>query len=243
MSKQVKVLDKGHVDYVDHMGTDLTVCNAARVSFNNESEWGLDFDAIERLKSCPYNKDDVRMLKDKDVKLIKYLAKHNHWTPFAHPQITLRIKAPISIRTQFFKHKQGFTENEISRRYVSFEPDFYLPMWRTKPTDGAKQGSEDFISEETRTNLYDAIYKESYETALHVYNTLIEKGVAPEQARFVLPQGMYTEWYWTGSLAAYARFYKQRKDDHAQWEIREYAKAVGKIIEPYFPVSWKQLTN
>jgi len=243
MSKQVKVLDKGHVDYVDHMGTDLTVCNAARVSFNNESEWGLDFDAIERLKSCPYNKDDVRMLKDKDVKLIKYLAKHNHWTPFAHPQITLRIKAPISIRTQFFKHKQGFTENEISRRYVSFEPDFYLPMWRTKPTDGAKQGSEDFITEETRTNLYDAIYKESYETALHVYNTLIEKGVAPEQARFVLPQGMYTEWYWTGSLAAYARFYKQRKDDHAQWEIREYAKAVGKIIEPYFPVSWKQLTN
>ena len=243
MSKQVKVLDKGHVDYVDHMGTDLTVCNAARVSFNNESEWGLDFDAIERLKSCPYNKDDVRMLKDKDVKLIKYLAKHNHWTPFAHPQITLRIKAPISIRTQFFKHKQGFTENEISRRYVSFEPDFYLPMWRTKPTDGAKQGSEDFITEETRTNLYDAIYKESYETALHVYNTLIEKGVAPEQARFILPQGMYTEWYWTGSLAAYARFYKQRKDDHAQWEIREYAKAVGKIIEPYFPVSWKQLTN
>jgi thymidylate synthase (FAD) len=241
--KQIGVLDKGHVDYVDHMGTDLTVCNAARVSFNNESEWGLDFDAIERLKSCPYNKDDVRMLKDKDVKLIKYLAKHNHWTPFAHPQITLRIKAPISIRTQFFKHKQGFTENEISRRYVSFEPDFYLPMWRTKPTDGAKQGSEDFITEETRTNLYDAIYKESYETALHVYNTLIEKGVAPEQARFVLPQGMYTEWYWTGSLAAYARFYKQRKDDHAQWEIREYAKAVGKIIEPYFPVSWKQLTN
>ena len=243
MSKQVKVLDKGHVDYVDHMGTDLTVCNAARVSFNNESEWGLDFDAIERLKSCPYNKDDVRMLKDKDVKLIKYLAKHNHWTPFAHPQITLRIKAPISIRTQFFKHKQGFTENEISRRYVSFEPDFYLPIWRTKPTDGAKQGSEDFITEETKTNLYDAIYRESYETALHVYNTLIEKGVAPEQARFVLPQGMYTEWYWTGSLAAYARFYKQRKDDHAQWEIREYAKAVGKIIEPYFPVSWKQLTN
>jgi thymidylate synthase (FAD) len=241
--KQIGVLDKGHVDYVDHMGTDLTVCNAARVSFNNESEWGLDFDAIERLKSCPYNKDDVRMLKDKDVKLIKYLAKHNHWTPFAHPQITLRIKAPISIRTQFFKHKQGFTENEISRRYVSFEPDFYLPMWRTKPTDGAKQGSEDFITEETRTNLYDAIYKESYETALHVYNTLIEKGVAPEQARFVLPQGMYTEWYWTGSLAAYARFYKQRRDDHAQWEIREYAKAVGKIIEPYFPVSWKQLTN
>ena len=240
---KIKVLDKGHVELMDHMGSDLTVCNAARVSFNKESEWGLDFDAIERMKSCPYNKDDVRVLKEKDEKLIRYLAKHNHWTPFAHPQITLRVKAPVSIRTQFFKHKQGFVENEISRRYVSYEPEFYSPTWRGKPTDGAKQGSEDFITEETRTNLYDAIYRESCETALHVYNTLIEKGIAPEQARFVLPQGMYTEWYWTGSLAAYARFYKQRKDDHAQWEIREYASAVGKIIEPYFPVSWKHLTN
>ena len=240
---KIEVLDKGHVELMDHMGSDLTVCNAARVSFNKESEWGLDFDAIARLKSCPYNKDDVRLLKEKDEKLIRYLAKHNHWTPFAHPQITLRVKAPVSIRTQFFKHKQGFVENEISRRYVSYEPEFYSPTWRGKPTDGAKQGSEDFITEETRTNLYDAIYRESYETAVHVYNTLIEKGIAPEQARFVLPQGMYTEWYWTGSLAAYARFYKQRKDDHAQWEIREYANAVGKIIEPYFPVSWKHLTN
>ncbi len=240
---KIEVLDKGHVELMDHMGSDLTVCNAARVSFNKESEWGLDFDAIERLKSCPYNKDDVRLLKEKDEKLIRYLAKHNHWTPFAHPQITLRVKAPVSIRTQFFKHKQGFVENEISRRYVSYEPEFYSPTWRGKPTDGAKQGSDDFITEETRTNLYDAICRESYETALHVYNTLIEKGIAPEQARFVLPQGMYTEWYWTGSLAAYARFYKQRKDDHAQWEIREYANAVGKIIEPYFPVSWKHLTN
>ena len=240
---KIEVLDKGHVELMDHMGSDLTVCNAARVSFNKESEWGLDFDAIARLKSCPYNKDDVRLLKEKDEKLIRYLAKHNHWTPFAHPQITLRVKAPVSIRTQFFKHKQGFVENEISRRYVSYEPEFYSPTWRGKPTDGAKQGSEDFITEETRTNLYDAIYRESCEKALHVYNTLIEKGIAPEQARFVLPQGMYTEWYWTGSLAAYARFYKQRKDDHAQWEIREYASAVGKIIEPYFPVSWKHLTN
>ncbi len=240
---KIKVLDKGHVELMDHMGSDLTVCNAARVSFNKESEWGVDFDAIARLKSCPYNKDDVRLLKEKDEKLIRYLAKHNHWTPFAHPQITLRVKAPVSIRTQFFKHKQGFVENEISRRYVSYEPEFYSPTWRGKPTDGAKQGSEDFVTEETRTNLYDAIYRESCETALHVYNTLIEKGIAPEQARFVLPQGMYTEWYWTGSLAAYARFYKQRKDDHAQWEIREYANAVGKIIEPYFPVSWKHLTN
>ena len=156
---------------------------AARVSFNKESEWGLDFDAIERLKSCPYDKDDVRILKDKDVKLIRYLAKHNHWTPFAHPQITLRIKAPVSIRTQFFKHKQGFVENEISRRYVSYEPEFYNTVWRSKPIDGAKQGSEDFVTEKVRTNLYDAICRESYEKTLHVYNTLIEQGIAPEHSQ------------------------------------------------------------
>ena len=247
MDKQntMNVLDNGKVDLVDCMGSDLTVCNAARVSFAKETDWGIDESAKKRLEKTQshFAQEDIQQLQERDQKLIRYLAKHNHWTPFAHPQIMLRIKAPISIRTQFFKHKQGFVENEISRRYVSFEPDFYSPTWRGKPTDGAKQGSEDFITEETRTNLYDAIYRESYETALHVYNTLIEKGIAPEQARFVLPQGMYTEWYWTGSLAAYARFYKQRKDDHAQWEIREYASAVGKIIEPYFPVSWKHLTN
>ena len=240
---KIEVLDKGHVELMDHMGTDLTVCNAARVSFNKESEWGLDFDAIERLKSCPYKKDDVRLLKEKDEKLIRYLAKHNHWTPFAHPQITLRVKAPVSIRTQFFKHKQGFVENEISRRYVSYEPEFYNPVWRSKPTDGAKQGSEDFVKDEVEANVYSMAFDHVCVEALNNYNHLIEQGIAPEQARFILPQGMYTEWYWTGSLAAYARFYKQRKDDHAQWEIREYANAVGKIIEPYFPVSWKHLTN
>ena len=240
---KIEVLDKGHVELIDHMGTDLTVCNAARVSFNKESEWGLDFDAIERLKSCPYKKDDVRVLKEKDEKLIRYLAKHNHWTPFAHPQITLRVKAPVSIRTQFFKHKQGFVENEISRRYVSYEPEFYNPVWRSKPTDGAKQGSEDFVKDEVEANVYSMAFDHVCVEALNNYNHLIEQGIAPEQARFILPQGMYTEWYWTGSLAAYARFYKQRKDDHAQWEIREYANAVGKTIEPYFPVSWKHLTN
>tara|TARA_R100001591_G_scaffold65852_1_gene75332 strand:+ start:111 stop:836 length:726 start_codon:yes stop_codon:yes gene_type:complete len=240
---KIEVLDKGHVELMDHMGSDLTVCNAARVSFNKESEWGLDFDAIERLKSCPYKKDDVRMLKEKDEKLIRYLAKHNHWTPFAHPQITLRVKAPVSIRTQFFKHKQGFVENEISRRYVSYEPEFYNPVWRSKPTDGAKQGSEDFVKDEVEANVYSMAFDHVCVEALNNYNHLIEQGIAPEQARFILPQGMYTEWYWTGSLAAYARFYKQRKDDHAQWEIREYANAVGKTIEPYFPVSWKHLTN
>ena len=236
------VLDNGHVHLVDSMGSDLTVCNAARVSFNKETEWEVDREAEARLKSTnsSFKPSDVQTLSDRDVKLIRYLAKHNHWTPFAHPQITLRIKAPISIRTQFFKHKQGFVENEISRRYVSFEPEFYTPSWRGKPTDGAKQGSDDFISldNEVQQN-----YNNALKLCMYTYNELLRSGVAPEQARFVLPQGMYTEWYWTGSLAAYARFYKQRKDEHAQWEIREYATAISELIQPLFPESWKNLTT
>ncbi len=238
----MRVLDRGHVQLVDHMGSDLTVCNAARVSFNNESEWCHDQAAITRLAETgsKYHQEDVLCLCEKDKKLIRYLAKHNHWTPFAHPQITLRIKAPISIRTQFFKHKQGFVENEISRRYVSFEPEFYTPLWRGKPTGGAKQGSSERINIDNETDIG---YTNSLKLCLYTYEQLLANGVAPEQARFVLPQGMYTEWYWTGSLAAYARFHKQRIDEHAQWEIREYATAISKIIEPLFPESWNNLTT
>jgi thymidylate synthase (FAD) len=238
-----KVLDKGHVEYVEHMGSDIMVCNAARVSFAKETEWEVDSEAIQRMKdsgSPTIPLQELKKLGDKDKKLIKYLAKHNHWTPFAHPQITLRIKAPISVRTQFFKHKQGFVENEISRRYVSYTPEFYYPQWRGKPTNGAKQGSEDFIQ---LSVMDEKKYLDAVQSCVDSYDRLLEAGVAPEQARFILPQGMYTEWYWTGSLAAYARFYKQRIDEHAQWEIRQYAEAVGKIISPLFPESWKELTQ
>ncbi len=236
-----KVLDKGHVDLVDHMGSDLMVCNAARVSFSKDTEWEVDEEAVKRLRESgsSYHKEDVQKLGERDVKLLKYLAKHQHWTPFAHPQITLRVKAPVSIRTQMFKHKQGFVENEISRRYVSFEPEFYSPEWRGKPTDGAKQGSDDFI--EIKPEIQKT-FDNMLEGCMRTYNDLLEAGVAPEQARFMLPQGMYTEWYWTGSLAAYARFYKQRIDTHAQYEVREYAKAIGVLISRLFPVSWKCLT-
>ena len=254
MSVRETVLDNGHVHLVEKMGSDLMVCNAARVSFNKETEWEIDKEAETRLKksNSSFHAEDVRALGERDVKLIRYLAKHNHWTPFAHPQITLRIKAPISIRTQFFKHKQGFVENEISRRYVDEVPEFYFPKWRSKPSGNAKQGSDGWLEcrdggGETSGGfathpLYEA-YKNSIKSAMNTYEDLIAANVAPEQARFVLPQGMYTEWYWTGSLAAYARFYKQRIDDHAQWEIRQYAEAVGKIIQPLFPVSWNELTK
>jgi thymidylate synthase (FAD) len=219
--ESIPVLDGvGFVQYVSHMGDDLTVVNAARVSFSKESE----------------------EFGERDEKLINYLAKHNHWTPFAHPQITLRIKAPISIRTQLFKHKQGFVENEVSRRYVTNEPEFYIPQWRSKPTNGAKQGSEDFIDHDAMTEHLTQIYEESIAKAHGYYNFLIGSGVAPEQARFILPQGTYTEWWWTGSLAAYARVYALRSDPHAQWEVRQYADAISTLIEPLFPVSWKALT-
>lgn len=226
MCKKIMVLDKGFVELINVMGGDVDVCRAARVSFNKETD-------------CVIDSAGKNNLSDKDIKLIAYLAKHNHWTPFAHPQITLRIKAPISIRTQFFKSKVGFVENEISRRYVTYEPEIYFPKWRGKPTQGAKQGSEGFLAD---SYIIDSDYTKAVDNALSVYNNLIKDGVAPEQARFVLPQGTYTEWWWTGSLAAYARVYKQRIDTHAQWEIQEYAKAIHEIIQPLFPHSWKALT-
>lgn len=212
----VQVLDKGFVKYKDHMGNDLTVVNAARVSFAKESN----------------------EFTEKDEKLISYLANHNHWTPFAHPQIILHIKAPIGIRTQLFKHKVGLVENEVSRRYVKESPEVYNPKWRSAPTDAAKQGSSGFMSGTTYAT---QSYEESVEDAMDTYKELLSDGVAPEQARFVLPQGTYTEWWWTGSLSAFARVCRLRKDSHAQWEAQEYARAIEQIIQPLFPVSWKHL--
>lgn len=239
----VPVLDRGFVQYVSHMGSDLTVANAARVSFNKETEWDIDEAAKKRLmdSGSVYHESDLRVLSVKDTKLIQYLAKHNHWTPFAHPQITLRVKAPISIRTQLFKHKQGFVENEISRRYVSDAPEIYNPRWRTSPTNGAKQGSDDFLEYGETWDMCGAIYDIAIKSSVFSYNMLIEKGIAPEQARFVLPQGTYTEWWWTGSLAAYARVCKLRSDSHAQWEVQQYADAIGKVVSNLFPVSWQAL--
>jgi thymidylate synthase (FAD) len=227
-TQKIEILDKGHIEYVDHMGSDLTVVNAARVSFAKTSEWEIA-------------EDGAVNLSQRDQRLIRYLAEHGHWTPFAHPQITLRIKAPIFVRTQLFKHKVGFTENEISRRYVTHEPEVYNPRWRNAPTNGAKQGSSDFITDETAEKRLDFLYGIVTEN-LEVYNKLLELGVAPEQARAVLPQGTYTEWWWTGSLSAYARVFKQRIDTHAQWEVQQYADGIGKILEPLFPHSWAVLT-
>jgi thymidylate synthase (FAD) len=231
---KVFVLDHGHVDLVDWMGSDLSVVNAARVSFNKESHWDSD---------PHWSGSQKHILSEKDTKLIKYLGKHNHFTPFCHPQITLRIKCPIFVRAQLGKHQIGLTMNEVSRRYVTFEPEIYTPLWRNAPTDGAKQGSSGAIEDmDTCIRLrqeYDTVAKE----CLDLYSKLIQDGVAPEQARSILPQGTYTEFMWTGSLYAFARVYNLRIDAHAQWEIQQYAKAIGQLIAPHFPVSWQTLTT
>jgi thymidylate synthase (FAD) len=228
------VLDHGHVDLVDYMGSDLSVVNAARVSFNKESYWESE------PNWTGFNK---RELSERDTKLIKYLARHNHFTPFCHAQISLRIKCPIFVRAQLGKHQIGLVMNEVSRRYVTYEPEIYTPLWRNAPTDGAKQGSSGAIEDmdlciKLRQE-YDGIAKE----CLDLYNRLLVDGVAPEQARSILPQGTYTEFVWTGSLYAFARVYNLRIDAHAQWEIQEYAKAIDKLIAPLFPVSWQTLTT
>jgi thymidylate synthase (FAD) len=228
------VLDHGHVDLVDYMGSDLSVVNAARVSFNKESYWDSEKN---------WTGYQEQKLLEKDTKLIKYLAKHNHFTPFCHPQISLRIKCPIFVRAQLGKHQVGLVMNEVSRRYVTFEPEVYVPMWRSAPTDGAKQGSSGAIEDMDLCIKLRQEYQGVVNECLDLYNKLLADGVAPEQARSILPQGTYTEFVWTGSLYAFARVYNLRIDSHAQWEIQKFAEAIGQLIAPLFPVSWQTLTT
>lgn len=255
-------------EYINHMGSDLSVVNAARVSFDKESEWGFDrsaktLDEAEALADklngtvdTDYIYSDrwmggypVQYLKPEDAKLIRYLAKHNHWTPFAHTSISLRMSAPVPIRTQCFKHKQGLVENEESRRYISGTPEvFYPETWRKAPTNGAKQGSSDeeiiWLKEDQwmMTTSVKAAYRDAVGHSMQIYARMIESGVCPEQARFVLPQGCEVNWIWTGNLYAFANFYLKRTEAHAQKEIRDLAEDVGKIVQPLFPVSWAALT-
>jgi len=228
------VLDHGHVDLIDYMGSDLSVVNAARVSFNKESYWDSDPN---------WTGYQEHKLLERDTKLIKYLAKHNHFTPFCHPQISLRIKCPIFVRAQLGKHQIGLVMNEVSRRYVTFEPEVYVPMWRAAPTDGAKQGSSGAIEDMDLCIKMRQEYQGVVNECTDLYNKLLADGVAPEQARSILPQGTYTEFVWTGSLYAFARVYNLRIDSHAQWEIQKFAEAIGQLIAPLFPVSWQTLTS
>ena len=198
--------------YIDHMGSDLSVVNAARVSFGK--------------KHTEY--------QEKDTKLIQYLAKHEHISPFGHAFASFHVKAPIFVARQLVKHK-FLRWNEISRRYVDDEPEFYVPdVWRGRSAD-KKQGSEGVVEGIT--------VKEYNEVCLDVYQQMIEAGVAPEQARMVLPQSTMTEWYWSGSLDAFASMCKLRLKEDTQYESRLVAQQISDKMAGLFPVSWQALVG
>lgn len=230
------------VEYVNHMGDDLAVVNAARVSFDKESNWEL-VDAPQY--GCDPNELYTQhVLSEQDKKLINYLAKNNHWSPFAHNSITLRIKAPIFVARQMVKHQVGGVWNEVSRRYVDTEPEFYLPdAWR-KAAKNVKQGSSDEKLEMLYPEMDLDMYIESVlAETLSLYQTCLSKGMCPEQARMILPQNTMTEWWWTGSLMFFARVCKQRLDPHSQKETRDVAELISKELLELFPYSWEVLSN
>ena len=205
-----------YAELIDAMGDDLTVVNAARVSFAKE----------------------VEEFGERDTRLIKYLARHNHWTPFAHVTATFRVQAPIFVARQLFKHVVGLVANEVSRRYVSDEPLFYQPEeWRGAP-ENAKQGSDGVVAEQGYCHSY---YEDAIRAADNAYYYMLKEGVAPEQARMVLPQSMMTSWWWSGSLDAFAKMCKLRLGPDAQTETREVAIQIAEYMIDLFPVSWEAL--
>jgi len=228
-------------EYISHMGDDLTVVNAARVSFDKHVKRVADDWLCYTCEG--HGCSDCDAISEKDTKLIKYLATHGHWTPFSHPQITMRYTVPIFIARQEFKHIVGFTRNEVSRRYVDDTPELFTPKtWRSRPDGSVKQGSGAVMNDGQQHSI-DSELDYYYRHALHQYQNLLDRNVAPEQARMVLPQSMYTSYWITGSLAAFARMVSQRSDPHAQVEIQELAAMVDQVIRPLYPVSWSALVD
>ena len=206
-----------NVELIDSMGSDLTVVNAARVSFNKHHA----------------------EVASGDEKLIGYLAEHGHWTPFGHPQLQFRISAPIFVARQLVKHQVGLVWNEVSRRYVDYTPTFDIPSkWRDRPRNRKQGSGVNFIqlSDDERAEI-----NYIHNASSKMYEHLIAKGIAPEQARAILPQDMITEWYWTGSLAAFARVCTLRLSEDSQDETRQVAQKLSEFIKDLFPISWKYL--
>ena len=212
------------VTYIDHMGNDLSVVNAARVSFGKKSK----LECIDMVKG-------KYVLSNKDQKLINYLAKYKHKSPFNHSFVTFHVKAPIFVARQLVKHEY-MPWNEISRRYVDDEPEFYQPNeWRGRSED-KKQGSDGVIND-----IRPSVANNMVEDCRQNYNYLLAKGVCPEQARMVLPQSTMTEWYWSGTLYAFAKMCQLRCAKDTQQESREVAMQVSEYMEKIFPVSWNAL--
>ena len=218
-NSSIPVLDRGFVRLIDHMGTDLTVVNAARVSFGKRKE----------------------AFEPKDAELVEYLAEHEHTAPFRHAYLTFHVKAPIFVFRQWMKHRIASDFNEISGRYVEFpEDEFFVPDAFRQQAKVNKQGSEGEIDEVHRDQARE-VFLAACRNSVAEYKKLIAMGVCREQARCILPLGLYSEAYWTVSLQAAAHFLHLRLDSHAQWEIRQYAAAVRALIEPLFPESLKAL--
>lgn len=204
-------------ELLETFGSDLTVVNAARVSLGKH----------------------VDEFTEKDGKLIKYLADHEHTSPFFHPQARFRLRMPIWMAREWFRHTVGFARNEVSRRYVDDLPTFFIPDELRSRAPNKKQGSKDDVHEQNE--LFRKFMIEECEGAVNTYTLLLGQGVCPEQARMILPQSMMTEFIETGSIAAYARLVKLRTSPDAQKEIQEVADSVGRILANAFPVSWAAL--
>ena len=214
---------KGSVSLIDDMGSDLSVVNAARVSFAKTSQW----------ESIPEAGPTEGLLKYEDERLISYLAKHDHWSPFGHASAQFHIKAPVFVARQLVKHQVGLVWNEVSRRYVDYEPEFYEPTeWRLA-AENKKQGSSDETVEYDISPLH--------ENCKEVYQYMLKDGIAPEMARMVLPQSMMTEWYWSGTLMAFARVCNLRCKPDAQLETREICDDIDLAMAELFPHSWEAL--
>lgn len=256
-------------EYLEHMGSDLSVVNAARASFGKESQWKLlDASANGKQKT-------IQVLSDADAHLIRFLAtgyrtnewvdllneiirvsqlhdaksrltdilktykrKSQHWAPFAHPHVSIRIQIPIFLARQFVKHQVGGVWSEESRRYISEEPGVWFPNeWHTRPED-IKQGSGALVEDQEFVR---RAIDNSTQVSLATYQTVLDKGTAPEEARITLPLNMMTTVVWTGSLLFWSRVYNQRVDSHAQLAAQELARQIGAIMQPLYPVSWKEL--
>lgn len=253
MKKRIDVLDKGFVELLDHMGSDLDVVNAARVSFDKESKWEYKHDT-----DCPELQawdipgacgcEPTKQLSNKDARLIRYLVEHNHWVPLAHLQVKLRIKLPIFVARQIMKSTVGFNYSEISMRYVDKAEYFSPKEWRARPEGNIKQGSStkiltDFVPVGATSPT--GTIKEAWDKHVilvdEMYNNLLNSGVAPEMARIALGLNTYTMLVVTGSFVAIARMCKLRAAPDAQWESQEYGRAIRDITKDLFPVSWEAL--
>ena len=203
------------VTLIDKMGSDLTVVNAARVSFGKKK----------------------KKFTKQDEKLIGYLARHNHWTPFGHCSVQFHIDAPVFVARQLVKHQVGLVWNEVSRRYVDSKPEIYTPTeWRGRAED-KKQGSDENNIIKRRSLEYEALTK----TIVGAYGRLLKEGICPEQARMILPQSMMTEWYWSGTLMAFARVCNLRCKPDTQLETQQIGNQIDEQMKSEFPVSWEAL--